>query len=151
MGQRIESIAVAIRHILGLSSSSTVGLCSLNRREWLLTDYAVSLCSMVSVPLYPTLSADAISYIAKHAELEMVATDIATVSHIVEVADLCPALKFGADALFGHFRKLKLCPIHQGSWWCLTTSCPMLSGEGVQRDSVSSAHSMDPKWCCCPN
>ena len=97
VGQRVESIAVAIRHILGLSSSSTVGLCSLNRREWLLTDYAVSRCSMVSVPLYPTLSADAISYIAKHAELEMVATDIATVPHIVEVAGNCPALKFSVE------------------------------------------------------
>ena len=38
IGRRIDSISVALRHILGLSRSSMVGLCSLKRREWTLCD-----------------------------------------------------------------------------------------------------------------
>eukprot|EP01084_Bolivina_argentea_P153739 268041_1 len=55
---------------LGLSkkNESKVGLCSRNRREWLLCDYASTVQSIVNVPLYATLDKNAIEFITNHAE-----------------------------------------------------------------------------------
>lgn len=91
---RIDNISVAFKNMLGLTSSSMIGLCSINRREWLLCDYAAALSSMVSVPLYPTLDGNALSYITNHAKLELIVTDCSTLKDIVAILPKCKSLKY---------------------------------------------------------
>jgi long-subunit acyl-CoA synthetase (AMP-forming) len=40
-----------------------LGICSVNREEWLVTDLAANLLSITSVPLYETLGADMLTLI----------------------------------------------------------------------------------------
>eukprot|EP01084_Bolivina_argentea_P037314 69001_1 len=76
INDKITKIAAAFCE-LGLSKKlkSKIGLCSRNRREWLLCDYACSLQSLVSIPLYSTLDANAIEYITNHAQIQLIVVD----------------------------------------------------------------------------
>eukprot|EP01084_Bolivina_argentea_P153738 268038_1 len=66
---RIDNISCAFKHILNLKpNKSKIGICSDNRREWLLCDYASTVQSIVNVPLYATLDKNAIEFITNHAE-----------------------------------------------------------------------------------
>jgi long-chain acyl-CoA synthetase len=53
---------------LGLSRGDKVAILAKNSAEWLLADYAIAMAGMISVPIYPTASAETISYILNHSE-----------------------------------------------------------------------------------
>jgi len=57
---------------LGLSQGKAVGIFSNNRAEWVLTQLGTYSQSMAVVSLYPTLGLEAVKYIVKHAELQVV-------------------------------------------------------------------------------
>ncbi|WP_250657230.1 AMP-binding protein [Alkalimarinus coralli] len=51
---------------LGLEKGDRVAVLAKNSAEWFITDYAIQLASLVSVPLYPLQTADSIEYVIKH-------------------------------------------------------------------------------------
>jgi long-subunit acyl-CoA synthetase (AMP-forming) len=53
---------------LGLSPGDKVAILAKNSAEWILADVAIAMAGMISVPIYPTASADTISYIIGHSE-----------------------------------------------------------------------------------
>ena len=95
INRRVDNVSTALKDILKLEpGKSMLGLCSINRREWLLCDYACSVSSIVTVPLYPTLDANALEYITNHAKLNVIVTDSATLPDIIKLLDKCqPHLK----------------------------------------------------------
>ena len=94
INQRLDNISTALKDILELEpGESMLGLC-INRREWLLCDYACSVSSIVTVSLYPTLDANALEYISNHAKLNVIVTDSPTLPDIIKLLDKCqPNLK----------------------------------------------------------
>ena len=46
-----------------------VGICSINRHEWLITDLACNLVDVTSVPLYETLGDDMLQVILNQTEM----------------------------------------------------------------------------------
>eukprot|EP01006_Ploeotia_vitrea_P032581 TRINITY_DN64771_c0_g2_i1.p1 TRINITY_DN64771_c0_g2~~TRINITY_DN64771_c0_g2_i1.p1 ORF type:complete len:721 (-),score=443.10 TRINITY_DN64771_c0_g2_i1:559-2721(-) len=56
---------------LGLEAGDTVGICSANRAEWVITALACYSQKLVVVSLYDTLGADAVEYILNHAECKV--------------------------------------------------------------------------------
>ncbi|CAB4001011.1 long-chain-fatty-acid-- ligase 1-like [Paramuricea clavata] len=70
-----------------------VGIYASNKAEWVLTDVACLTYSMVSVPLYDSLGADACTYIINHAEISVVVCDGNKLPVLLEKADQCPKLK----------------------------------------------------------
>lgn len=56
---------------LGLPPGSKVGILSKNCAHWIMSDLAIWMAGYVSVPLYPTLSADTIRYILDHSEVKV--------------------------------------------------------------------------------
>ena len=59
---------------LGLSSNQAVGLFSINREEWCITEQACFASGLVTVPLYDTLGEKAIVYICEQTEMEIIFT-----------------------------------------------------------------------------
>lgn len=59
---------------LGLSSNQAVGLFSINREEWCVTEQACFASGLVTVPLYDTLGDKAIVYICDQTEMEVIFT-----------------------------------------------------------------------------
>jgi long-chain acyl-CoA synthetase len=57
---------------LGLNKNDCVGIMSMNRAEWVITDLVCACQSFLSVPLYDTLGPDATHYIVNHASVRAV-------------------------------------------------------------------------------
>lgn len=60
VGQMARKLATGL-HSLNLPPKSHIGLVSKNCREWIIADLAIMMAGFVSVPLYPTLTADQLS------------------------------------------------------------------------------------------
>jgi len=56
---------------LDLPPKSNIALLSKNCAHWIMTDLAIWMAGHVTVPLYPTLNADTVSYILKHSEAKL--------------------------------------------------------------------------------
>lgn len=56
---------------LGLPEGSKIGILSKNCAHWIMSDLAIWMAGYVSVPLYPTLSAETIRYILDHSEVKV--------------------------------------------------------------------------------
>ena len=59
---------------MGLQANQAVGLFSINREEWCITEQACFASGLVTVPLYDTLGNDAIAYICNQTEMEIIFT-----------------------------------------------------------------------------
>ena len=100
VGDKIDAIARGLAS-LGIRSGDCVGLWSVNRMDWAITDYACAIAGFVSVPLYDTLGMysrfhllqlhrnlhllpgpDAVQYAIGHSETRVV---VASVDHIPQV------------------------------------------------------------------
>jgi long-subunit acyl-CoA synthetase (AMP-forming) len=62
--RRMASALVA----LGMNPGDKVAILAKNSAEWVLADLAIAMAGMVSVPIYPTASADTVAYIIGHSE-----------------------------------------------------------------------------------
>jgi long-subunit acyl-CoA synthetase (AMP-forming) len=56
---------------LDLPPKSKVGILSKNCAHWIMSDLAIWMAGHVSVPLYPTLNAETVSYILEHSETKV--------------------------------------------------------------------------------
>ncbi len=56
---------------LGLRAGDKVAMVVYkNRPEWMILDFAIQMCGMISIPLYPTISVGEYEYILKEAEVK---------------------------------------------------------------------------------
>ena len=94
VNNRVSNFASGMVSYLKLGTGTRIGICSANRAEWLIADYAGHTQSMVTVPLYDTLSKNAIEYIINHAEVSVVVCDVNTINEILKVRQLCKTLKY---------------------------------------------------------
>jgi len=79
---------------LGLRRGECVGVISVNRAEWMVTDVTCAVQSFVSVPLYDTLGPDAVRYIINHANVRAVVTARANLQSVVAAKAQCPSLQY---------------------------------------------------------
>jgi len=49
-----------------------IGICSVNREEWIVTDLAANLTNITSVPLYETLGDDMLALILRQSEVSTI-------------------------------------------------------------------------------
>lgn len=56
---------------LNLPEKSHIALLSKNCAQWLIADWAIWMAGHVTVPLYPTLNAETVSYILEHSEAKL--------------------------------------------------------------------------------
>jgi long-subunit acyl-CoA synthetase (AMP-forming) len=56
----------------GLKPGDKVALLSRNCAEWVVTDVALSMAGLVSVPIYPTASADTITFVMQHSDAKAI-------------------------------------------------------------------------------
>ena len=57
---------------LGLEKGDRVAILAKNSAEWFISDYAIQLASLVSVPLYPMQAAESVEYVMKHSEAKVI-------------------------------------------------------------------------------
>jgi long-chain acyl-CoA synthetase len=69
--QIVDNLSLAFLQA-GISKDAKVAIISDNRPEWNFVDLALQQIGAISVPMYPTISAEDYRYIFEHAELKMV-------------------------------------------------------------------------------
>ncbi len=69
-GRQIRCMAAYLRS-LDLAPGSHIGLFSKNCPHWIMADLAIWMAGHVSVPLYPTLTADTIEYTLTHGDCKL--------------------------------------------------------------------------------
>lgn len=67
---QIMSMAAYLKS-LNLEPGSRVAIISKNCAHWIMSDLAIMMAGCVSVPLYPTISADIIKYVLEHSEAKV--------------------------------------------------------------------------------
>lgn len=70
-GQQVRKMSTFINS-LGLPPKSNIALISKNCAEWIITDLAIMHSGHISVPMYPTLTADQVNQILVHSEAKLV-------------------------------------------------------------------------------
>jgi long-chain acyl-CoA synthetase len=70
VGNEARKLASAIK-ALDLPAKSNIATLSKNCAHWIITDIAIMMSGHVSVPLYPTLSADSINYVLNHSDTKL--------------------------------------------------------------------------------
>lgn len=71
VGGLARKLASAIKK-MNLPPKSNIAILSKNCAHWIITDLAIWMAGHVSVPLYPTLSADTIQYVLEHSEAQLI-------------------------------------------------------------------------------
>ncbi|MGY6558813.1 MAG: AMP-dependent synthetase/ligase [Nitritalea sp.] len=69
--QIVDNVSLALLQA-GIQKGQKVAIISNNRPEWNFIDLALQQIHAVSVPMYPTISADDYAYIFEHAEVAMI-------------------------------------------------------------------------------
>lgn len=70
-----------------------IGIWSVNRVEWLLTDLACAAYGLYIVALYDTLGPDSVEYVTNHAELETIVCSADHVIDLLKMRHKLPGLK----------------------------------------------------------
>jgi long-chain acyl-CoA synthetase len=70
-GEEVRKIAAALRRFQG-EDQTRVAILSKNCAHWLMADLAIMMAGMVSVPVYPTLSAAGIKQLLEHSRATIV-------------------------------------------------------------------------------
>lgn len=66
-----NQLAIALLEI-GIQKNDKVAIISANRPEWNFVDFALQKIGAISVPIYPTITAEDYSYILEHSEAKLV-------------------------------------------------------------------------------
>jgi long-chain acyl-CoA synthetase len=69
-GEQIRKIASALSKKLPLNSK--IAILSKNCAEWIMADLAIMMADHISVPIYPTLSAESIKPLLEHSETKLI-------------------------------------------------------------------------------
>lgn len=71
VGLQARRLASSIQ-AMNLKPKSNIAILSKNCAHWIITDLAIWMSGHVSVPLYPTLSAETIQYVLEHSEAKLI-------------------------------------------------------------------------------
>ncbi|KAL1921580.1 uncharacterized protein VTP21DRAFT_11296 [Calcarisporiella thermophila] len=89
--RRIENMGSGLRKI-GLQPEGIIGIYSVNKPEWIITEYACYLHSFVHCPLYDTLGEDAITFIIQQTELSFAVCSPDKVDNLIRLKSQLPTL-----------------------------------------------------------
>ncbi len=72
-GEVFDQALRGARHLLelGLPKGSSIALLGRNSAHWIIADFAIWMAGHVSVPLYPTQSAESANYVLNHSEVRL--------------------------------------------------------------------------------
>ncbi len=79
---------------LNLKPKASVGLFSINREEWIVTEHACFANSLITVPLYDTLGDEAIAFICNQTEMEIVFTSRDKLKLLKGMMNKLPGIKY---------------------------------------------------------
>ena len=94
VNERMHNVGKGLRNLGLVPNTSKVGIYSLNRSDWAISDLGAISQALPVVSIYDTLGDNVVEYVVNHAELELVFTEKEKTPILFKVKKQCPALKF---------------------------------------------------------
>ena len=90
--ERVRDLSLGLRAV-GMAAGDRVVLLAESRPEWLLTDFAILTAGAITVPIYPTLSAEQIAFIIRDCEARIAIVSTADqLQKVLSVTAILPSL-----------------------------------------------------------
>jgi long-chain acyl-CoA synthetase len=90
---QVECYAIGLME-LGIKKGDRIGIIAENRLEWILTDFACVSLGIVTVPIFPTLTAKQIEYIFNDCEVSaIVVSNNMQLKKVIEIKDNLASLR----------------------------------------------------------
>ncbi|KAF7728420.1 Long chain acyl-CoA synthetase 7 peroxisomal [Apophysomyces ossiformis] len=89
--KRIQNYGKGLKH-LGLGRQKALGVYSVNRPEWTMTEYASYRHAFIIVALYDTLGAEAIEYIVNQTDMEFIVSSADKLKNITRLKSQLPTI-----------------------------------------------------------
>jgi long-chain acyl-CoA synthetase len=147
--ERVREIGLGLQS-LGLAAGERVVLLSESRPEWLLVDFAILASAGVTVPVYPTLAAEQVAFIARDSGATVaVASTFEQVDKLRSMAASLPDLRaiivaFGDAAEAGR-RSTPALPVHTLAEIAERGHQAIRAGWGVGREFHDRAKAVKPE------
>jgi fatty acid CoA ligase FadD9 len=91
VGDRIKNFSYGLQRLI--QPSSHLGICAANRPEWIITDFACILQSIISVPIYCQLNEQDIAFIINNTELSVIVCDQEMLPKLIRLHSKCSTLR----------------------------------------------------------
>jgi long-chain acyl-CoA synthetase len=91
IGDRVKNFGHGLRQLI--EPRGHLAICSLNRPEWMITDFACMFHGIISVPIYRLFSERGIIHVINNTKVSVVVCDAEIRERFVKVAEQCPSLR----------------------------------------------------------
>jgi hypothetical protein len=91
VGDRVNNFGHGLRDLI--EPRGYLGICAANRPEWLMTDFACMLQSIISVPIYCLFSDREIAYVINNTQVSVIVCDKQMLPRFIRLAVECPSLR----------------------------------------------------------
>lgn len=91
VGNRVRRFAHGLRYFI--QPRDYLGICAANRPEWVITDLACMLNSIISVPIYCLMSDRDTAFVLNNTKISIVVCEKETLPKLLRLRSQCPALR----------------------------------------------------------
>ncbi|CAF1184558.1 unnamed protein product [Adineta steineri] len=91
IGDRTKNFGHGLRRLI--EPRAYLGICAANRPEWIITDFACILQSIISVPIYTLFTDREIAYVINNTQISVIVCDQNMLGRFVTLHSQCPTLR----------------------------------------------------------
>jgi hypothetical protein len=91
VGDRSKNFGQGLRRLI--EPRGYLGICSGNRPEWMITDFACIFQSIISVPIYTLFNDTEIAFIINNTKVSVIVCDNHRLPRFIKLYSLCPSLR----------------------------------------------------------
>ena len=91
VGRRARNFGHGLRRLI--EPRGYLGICAANRPEWLITDFACMLQSIISVPIYCLFNERELIHVINNTQITLVVCDMAMLPRFLAAGKECPSLR----------------------------------------------------------
>ena len=91
VGSRVKNFGHGLRSLI--EPRGYLGICAANRPEWIITDFACMLQSIISVPIYGLFSDREVAYVINNTQVSVIVCDKPMLSRFIRLSAECPSLR----------------------------------------------------------
>jgi hypothetical protein len=91
VGDRVKNFGHGLRTLI--EPRDYLGICAANRPEWLITDFACMLHSIISVPIYCLFNDREVAYVINNTQVSVIVCDKEMLPRFIHLSVECPTLR----------------------------------------------------------
>jgi fatty acid CoA ligase FadD9 len=91
VGDRVKNFGHGLRNLI--EPRGYLGICAANRPEWMITDFACILQSIISVPIYCLFNDREVAYVINNTQVSVIVCDKHMLPKFIRLRAECPSLR----------------------------------------------------------